>query len=317
MPSSTDAARYNHKLDLSGKTAAVAGGTQGIGAAVGLRFAQAGANVYVIGRNEKLGEDVVRRCRAQAGAAADGKTFEFIKADLSSVSEVHRVAKELERKTGKAGIDYLVTTQGGPPHGAYTQTSSTPSHDAHFAVQTLSRFGLAYLLASSNTLKDTWLSVCAPAGAKGPEPDVDDLELEKREHRDKWLLGRIMGQGKQDSALGDAVAVQFHKHFPHLRSAHLFPGFVFTNALASTSLVPSPILSLYNLVGPLAARILPFGNLPETYADVPVYVAANPAARSQGLEYCNERMKPLGSPAWAEGATGAKVWDGLRAMIEE
>ncbi|GAA5895335.1 hypothetical protein JCM8208_005981 [Rhodotorula glutinis] len=317
MPSSTDAARYNDKLDLSGKTAAVAGGTQGIGAAVGLRFAQAGANVYVIGRNEKLGEDVVRRCRAQAGAAADGRTFEFIKADLSSVSEVRRVAKELERKTGKAGIDYLVTTQGGPPHGAYTQTSSVPSHDAHFAVQTLSRFGLAYLLASSNTLKDTWLSVCAPAGAKGPEPDVDDLELEKREHRDKWLLGRIMGQGKQDSALGDAVAVQFHKHFPHLRSAHLFPGFVFTNALASTSLVPSPILSLYNLVGPLAARILPFGNLPETYADVPVYVAANPAARGQGLEYCNERLKSLGSPAWAEGATGKKVWDGLRAMIEQ
>ncbi|GAA5833585.1 hypothetical protein JCM9279_001568 [Rhodotorula babjevae] len=317
MPSSTDAARYNDKLDLSGKTAAVAGGTQGIGAAVGLRFAQAGANVYVIGRNEKLGEDVVRRCRAQAGAAADGKTFEFIKADLSSVSEVRRVAKELERKTGKAGIDYLVTTQGGPPHGAYTQTSSTPSHDAHFAVQTLSRFGLAYLLASSNTLKDTWLSVCAPAGAKGPEPDADDLELTKSEHRDKWFLGRVMGQGKQDSALGDAVAVQFHKHFPHLRSAHLFPGFVFTNALASASLVPSPILSLYNLVGPLAARILPFGNLPETYADVPVYVAANPAARGKGLEYSNERLKALGSPAWAEGATGKKVWDGLRTMIEE
>ncbi|TNY24671.1 hypothetical protein DMC30DRAFT_345403 [Rhodotorula diobovata] len=317
MPSSTDAARYNDKLDLSGKTAAVAGGTQGIGAAVGLRFAQAGANVYVIGRNEKLGEDVVRRCRAQAGKAADGRTFEFIKADLSSVSEVRRVADELKRKTGKAGIDFLVTTQGGPPHGAYNQTPTTPSHDAHFAVQTLSRFGLAYLLASSNTLKDTWLSVCAPAGAKGPEPDVDDIELEKKEHRERWLLGRIMGQGKQDSALGDAMAVQFTKHFPHLRSAHLFPGFVFTNALASTSLVPSPLLSIYNLVGPLAARILPFGNLPETYADVPVYVAANPAARGKGLEYCNERMKPLGRPEWAEGPTGGKVWDRLKGMIEE
>ena len=119
MPSSTDAARYNDKLDLSGKTAAVAGGSassslcppppsplpapslpllpppaaQGIGAAVGLRFAQAGANVYVIGRNEKLGEDVVRRCRAQAGAAADGKTFEFIKADLSCVPSLAHISR--------------------------------------------------------------------------------------------------------------------------------------------------------------------------------------------------------------------------------
>ncbi|BGP40330.1 hypothetical protein JCM10450v2_004310 [Rhodotorula kratochvilovae] len=317
MPSSSDAARYNASLDLTGKTAAVAGGTQGIGAAVGLRFAQAGANVYVIGRNEKLGEDVVRRCREQAGKEGDGRTFEFIKADLSSVSEVRRVADELKRKTGKKGIEYLVTTQGGPPNGSYVQTSSTPSHDAHFAVQTLSRFGLAYLLASSGTLKDTWLSVCAPAGAKGPEPDVEDLELEKKEHRERWLLGRIMGQGKQDSALGDAVAVQFTKHFPHLRSAHLFPGFVYTNALASTSLVPSPILSLYSLVGPLAARVLPFGNLPSTYADIPVYVAAHPGARGQGLEFSNERLKPLGSPAWAAGGVGERVWEKLRGMVEE
>lgn len=68
---------------------------QGIGAAVGLRFAQAGANVYVIGRNEKLGEDVVRRCRAQAGAAADGRTFEFIKADLSCVPRLAPTSSEV------------------------------------------------------------------------------------------------------------------------------------------------------------------------------------------------------------------------------
>ncbi|GAA6051041.1 hypothetical protein JCM3770_005469 [Rhodotorula araucariae] len=317
MPSSTDAARYNSTLDLAGKTAAVAGGTQGIGAAVGLRFAQAGASVYIIGRNEQLGEDVVRQCREQAGKAADGRTFEFIKADLSSVSEVRRVADELKRKTGKKGIEFLVTTQGGPPNGSYVQTASSPAHDAHFAVQTLSRFGLAYLLASSGTLKDTWLSVCAPAGAEGPEPDVEDIELEKKEHRDRWLLGRIRGQAKQDSALGDAVAVQFTKHFPHLRSAHVFPGFVYTNALASTSLVPSPILPLYSLAGPLAARILPFGNLPAAYADVPVYVAAHADARGKGLEFSNERLKALGAPAWAEGPVGERVWEKLRRMVEE
>lgn len=128
-------------------------------------------------------------------------------------------------------------------------------------MQTLSRFGLAYLLAQSGTLKDTWLSVCAPGGAQGPPADADDIELEKPEHRNRWMLGRIMGQGKQDGALGDAMAVvgprakpfrssrqflltrigvrplgnaqQFTKHFPKLRSAHLFPGYVFTSVLLS------------------------------------------------------------------------------------
>ena len=74
-------------------------------------------------------------------------------------------------------------------------------------MQTLSRFGLAYLLASSGTLKDTWVSVCAPAGEKGPAPDVEDLELRGAAHRDKRMLGRVLGQAKQDSALGDAIAV--------------------------------------------------------------------------------------------------------------
>ncbi|GAA5996711.1 putative short-chain dehydrogenase/reductase [Rhodotorula paludigena] len=314
MPSSTDAAKHNARLDLSGKTAAVAGGTQGIGAAVGLRFAQAGASVFIIGRNEQLGQDVVKRCRAEAGKNADGRTFEFIKADLSSVNEVKRVAEEIKAKAGSNGIDYLVTTQGGPPAGKYELTASTPAHDAHFAVQTLSRFGLAYLLAQSGTLKDTWLSVCAPGGAQGPPADADDIELEKPEHRNRWMLGRIMGQGKQDGALGDAMAVQFTKHFPKLRSAHLFPGYVFTNAPAN--ILPSFILPLVNLGGPLLAR-MPFGNLAHQYAEVPVYVAANPLARGQGLEFSNERMKPLGSPKWAEGEVGAKVWERLRRMIEE
>lgn len=96
---------------------------------------------------------------------------------------------------------------GGPPNGKYIETSTKPSHDSHFAVQTLSRFGLAYLLASSGTLKDTWVSVCAPAGEKGPAPDVENLELRGAAHRDKWMLGRVLGQAKQDSALGDAIAV--------------------------------------------------------------------------------------------------------------
>ncbi|POY75149.1 hypothetical protein BMF94_1781 [Rhodotorula taiwanensis] len=315
MPSSTDARNANVGLNLAGKTAAVAGGTQGIGAAVGLRFAQAGANVYIIGRNEQLGREVVEKCREQAHDAGDGRTYEFIKADLSSVSEVRRVAEVLKEKSGSKGIDYLVTSQGGPPNGKYIQTSSTPAHDAHFAVQTLSRFGLAYLLASSGILKDTWVSVCAPAGEKGPEPDVDNLELEGA-HRDKWMLGRVMGQAKQDSALGDAIAVQFNQHFPSLRAVHLFPGFVYTNALASASIVPRPVLWAYGYVGPLMARFTPMGNLPAWYAEIPVYIGANPSARGKGLEASNERLKPLGWPAWAEGTTGKKVWEKLKAMVE-
>lgn len=78
---STQAAKLNQGIDLTGKNVAVSGGTQGIGAATGLRFAQSGATVYIIGRNEELGNKVVEELRKQG----KGGKAEFIKADLRSV----------------------------------------------------------------------------------------------------------------------------------------------------------------------------------------------------------------------------------------
>lgn len=142
---------------------------------------------------------------------------------VSSTSEVKRVAEELKKKSG-GEIHYLVTTQGelalsrfprmfshtdetrvagGPPNG---DTSLTPeNHNSHFAIQTLSRFGLAYSLASSNTLKDTWISILSPGGTNSSPPDLGDLEL-KGKLSTVWPLRRIINQGAQDGAIGDAMA---------------------------------------------------------------------------------------------------------------
>lgn len=90
-----------------------------------------------------------------------------------------------------------------------------------------------------------------------------------------------------------------------------------SNALASASIAPRPILWAYSYVGPLMARFTPMGNLPAWYAEIPVYIGANPAGRGLGLEASNERLKPLGWPKWAEGVTGKRVWDKLEGMIHE
>ncbi|GAA5888188.1 hypothetical protein JCM5296_000223 [Sporobolomyces johnsonii] len=313
---STLAANHNADLDLSDKTAAVAGGTQGIGAAVSLRFAQAGANVFIIGRNEDKAKTVLDELRKNGG---EGKTYEFIKADLSSVDEVKRVADELKRKSGGT-IHYLVTTQGGPPNGKLSQTPE--GHDAHFAVQTLSRFGLAYLLASSGTLKDSWISVLAPGGSKGAAPELDDIEL-RGLLEPMWAIRRIIKQGEQDGALGDAMTAHFPRAFPGLRAVHLFPGFVHTGA-SQTAGFPAPILWAQSLFGPLLARYAPFGNTPASYADIPVYIAANPVARhgdeGDELRFSGPRLKGYGMPAWAkdEGKDGvaSRTWDKLREVFE-
>ncbi|GAA5923855.1 hypothetical protein JCM1841_001413 [Sporobolomyces salmonicolor] len=313
---STLAAKQNEGLDLSDKTAAVAGGTQGIGAAVSARFAEAGADVFIIGRNEDKGKSVVEELRKKG---REGKTYEFIKADLSSVNEVRRVAEELERKSGGT-IHYLVTTQGGPPNGKLSQTPE--GHDGHFAVQTLSRFGLAYLLASSGTLKDSWISVLAPGGSKGAAPELDNIEL-RGVLEPMWTIRRILKQGEQDGALGDAMTAHFPRAFPGRRAVHLFPGFVHTGASHSAGF-PAPLLWAQSLFGPFLARYAPFGNTPASYAEIPVYIAANPIARQgeegEKLRFSGQGLKGYGMPAWAkdEGKDGvaSRTWDKLREVFE-
>ncbi|GAA5828926.1 hypothetical protein JCM11251_005921 [Rhodosporidiobolus azoricus] len=322
---STIARNTNVGLDLSGKTAAIAGGTQGIGAATGLRFAQAGANVYIIGRNAELGQQVVEKMK-NAGEAAEGRHFEFIQADLSSVKEVKRVAEELKVKAGAAGIDFLVQTQGGPPNGSYDLTSTTPAHESHFAVQTLSRFALAYFLASSSTLNRNaaWVNVLAPGGKDGPAPKIDDLELAAEEERKKGFFARVGAQMQQDGALADAMVSHFPRAFPSLslRAYHLFPGYVHTSALRTSALLPSPLLLLQSLLGPLIARLLPAANTPESFADVPVYLAANVEAQERKAEgevrFVGPTLKSVGKPAWAEEEDGVakSVWEKLRKIVE-
>lgn len=92
---------------------------------------------------------------------------------------------------------------GGPPNGGFKLTSE--NHEEHFAIQVLGRFGLAYLLAESGTLKDTWVTICAPTGKNGSAPNLDDLELKSEKERNKWVVGRIMATGSNDGAVTDGV----------------------------------------------------------------------------------------------------------------
>lgn len=92
---------------------------------------------------------------------------------------------------------------GGPPNGGFSLTPE--GHESHFAVQLLSRFGLAYLLAKSGTLKDSWVTICAPGGEKASPPDLEDLELKSEQERARFLPMRIVKTGTRDGAVMDGL----------------------------------------------------------------------------------------------------------------
>jgi len=96
----------NSSPTLTGKTCIVTGATSGIGRAATLRFAALGANVILVGRNQRAAQTLLNRLRAESPEAA----FDFIAADLSCQRDVHRLAAWIGR--GWHEVDVLVNNAG-------------------------------------------------------------------------------------------------------------------------------------------------------------------------------------------------------------
>jgi 2-deoxy-D-gluconate 3-dehydrogenase len=89
-------------FDLSGKVAVVTGANTGIGQAIALALAAAGADIAAVGRTPA--EDTVAKARAL------GRKAEIVSADLSTIEPVSRVVDETVAKLG--GLDILVNNAG-------------------------------------------------------------------------------------------------------------------------------------------------------------------------------------------------------------
>jgi 3-oxoacyl-[acyl-carrier protein] reductase len=90
---------------LEGRVALVTGASRGIGRAIGLRLAKAGARLIVnYERNESAAQDTVRRVREGGGEA------EAIPFDVSDIDAVTRAFGEVVSKHGR--LDILVNNAG-------------------------------------------------------------------------------------------------------------------------------------------------------------------------------------------------------------
>ncbi|MAW99410.1 MAG: 2-deoxy-D-gluconate 3-dehydrogenase [Sphingomonas sp.] len=89
-------------FDLTGKIAIVTGGNTGIGQAIAITMAEAGANIALVGRSDPV--ETLRKIEETGGKAVS------INADLSSPAPIDRVIAEAEVGFGK--IDILVNNAG-------------------------------------------------------------------------------------------------------------------------------------------------------------------------------------------------------------
>lgn len=91
-------------FDLTGRVAIVTGGNGGIGLGMARGFAQAGAAVVVVGRNEKKNKDAVKELKA-LGAKVSSQVV-----DVTKEAACKKMAKDALKAHGR--IDILVNNAG-------------------------------------------------------------------------------------------------------------------------------------------------------------------------------------------------------------
>jgi len=95
----------NELCDLKGRSALVTGGSRGIGKAIALGFASAGAELFLCARKEHELRSAAEQIRSQTG-----QRVEFAVADMAQRDDVTRLAQEAVGRLGK--IDILVNNAG-------------------------------------------------------------------------------------------------------------------------------------------------------------------------------------------------------------
>lgn len=98
-------------LGISGKRAAVAAASSGLGLATARALAEEGVRVAVCGRD---------RARIQAAAADLGEDAVALVADVSTPDGAEHFVEKSREALG--GLDILVTNAGGPPPGNFSST---------------------------------------------------------------------------------------------------------------------------------------------------------------------------------------------------
>ncbi|KAF8501940.1 NAD(P)-binding protein [Gautieria morchelliformis] len=300
----------NTSITIPGERVVVAGGTQGIGEGIACRFAQAGAEVWIVGRNESKANAVLARLKEiskenKIGAAPE---HHFIKADLSLLAEATRVAQDIRTRSGPRGIDYLVMCQGGPPNGTYVLTSE--GIEQHFAVQVLSRFVLGYKLAvdSDPVVKRGVMSVMGP-GVTFSTVDYDDIDMEKA---NKKGAPGILSSVSRDSVVIDMFTEEFARRTPSVMFTHVSPGAVKTN-VASNSSLPWYLSAVLKVVLPI------MGQTPASYAEVPFYLLANPVGRAATSSVCfwNENaVETAANPALQDEGIKTAIWEHMMEKMK-
>ncbi len=192
-------------IDLTGKKVAIVGGTGGLGRALSRFMASRGASIVVVG---------------QTFRDADVPGIEFIKADLSLMSEAQRVGAELPAQT----LDFVIFTTG--IFAAPKRQETAEGIERDMAVSYLSRLVILCEIAP-RLGKDRPMALMKPRvfvmgyPGTGQAGTLDDLNAEKSYSAMPVHMNTVAGN--------EMLVLDAAKRYPHATFFGLNPGLHKTN----------------------------------------------------------------------------------------
>lgn len=262
------------------KTALVTGATNGIGKVTALELARAGYRVLLTARDAAKGERVLGEIRAQSGNDA----LELFVGDLSSMSDVRRVALEVRARHPK--LDVLVNNAGS----VFPERQVTADgFEATFALNHLSIFLLTNLLLPSlKAAGPARVVTVSSSGNRLARMHWDDLEFSSS--RRTWAA---YPQSKLMNVLfANALARRLRGGVVTSNSVH--PGVV-NSGFGKNATGLNRLLSR-------AINVLFSATTPEKGAETSIYLAASPeVAGVSGQYFANKKVDKANPVAYDEG----------------
>ena len=224
---------------MKGKTCVITGGTSGLGRATAYALGAMGADLLLVGRNERAAHLIMAKIAAGPGA---GKV-EFIRADISSLTDVRRLADGLRRR--RATIDVLVNNAGA--RFDHYQTSSD-GVELTFATNHLGHFLLTALLLdrlmAATQGRVITVASAAHAAATGGDWILSRNDYDRKAAYAKSKLANIMFSYELAERLRHTAVV----------SAAVDPGGVATHLGRNNGLIPWLRHLTFYALGPVAER---------------------------------------------------------------
>jgi NAD(P)-dependent dehydrogenase (short-subunit alcohol dehydrogenase family) len=158
--------------NMTGKTVLITGATNGIGKIAALELSRMGANVSIVARNRSKGQAVLEEIRRET----NNVQIELFMADLSSMTDVRKLAQEFMAKHGT--LDVLLNNAGA----FYSERKlSADGLEMTFALNHMSYFLLTNLLLPvlKNTPNARVVSVSSAVHTSG-KLDFANLQGEQK-----------------------------------------------------------------------------------------------------------------------------------------